>query len=201
MDGIFIDQLLPPLRSHLEPVEQEKQLAALLEKQRAGTRRSAVLISLLEHAGEINVALIRRATTLRWHSGEIAFPGGSFDSSDASLIETALREAEEEVGLPPSEVEVLGLLQPVFTTTSNFLIMPVVAYLSHGLWQVKQQKSEVDELVLLPLRILFTTPLSQQEIKNPDGTIRFMHVYDCGPYHIIGATARLLSALLTAIQA
>ena len=111
-----------------------------------------MLIALFDKDKETYISFIRRASTLRSHSGEIAFPGGASDISDVSPIVTALREAQEEIGLVPSRVEVLGIMPPVFTVVSNFLITPVVAYLPEGPGTLQLQVSEVAEIIFLPLK-------------------------------------------------
>ena len=150
----------------------------------------------VEQEEELYLAFIRRATTLRSHSGEIAFPGGSVDLTDASPVETALREAQEEIGLDPSRVEVLGILPPVFTVVSNFLITPVIAYLPQGPGTLQLQASEVDEVLLLPLYALADPTIHHTEEWTRGGVARTVYFYDYGPYRIWGATARMLNALL-----
>ncbi len=143
MNAYDLSRILPHLRSGLQKVEAASSLVDVLEGERPDARRSAVLLSLFEQNGETQVIFIRRATTLRSHSGEIAFPGGSYDQEDTSLVTTALREASEEIGLSSDRVEVLGLLSPVFTVVSNFLILPVVACLPSGPGSLYAQASEV----------------------------------------------------------
>ena len=90
------------------------------------TRVAAVLVGLVERPEGLQVLLTQRTASLRDHSGQIAFPGGKMDPSDASPAATAIREAGEEVGLPPDAIEVLGYLDPYLTRT-GFRIVPVVA--------------------------------------------------------------------------
>ena len=122
------------------------------QKQYPSARNAAVLITLFDENDETYISFIRRASTLRAHSGEIAFPGGASDVSDVSPIVTALREAHEEIGLTPTRVEVLGIMPTVFTVVSNFLITPVVAYLPEGPGTLRLQESEVSEIIFLPLQ-------------------------------------------------
>src|ERR1700737_2463433 len=145
------NEVLLALRARLGPVELANELVDALEGHRPLARKAAVLIGLFEQEEELYLVFIRRATTLRSHSGEIAFPGGSVDLTDASPVETALREAQEEIGLDPSRVEVLGILPPVFTVVSNFLITPVVAFLPRGLGELNLQSGEVNKFFLFPL--------------------------------------------------
>ena len=90
------------------------------------TRVAAVLVGLVERPDGLHVLLTQRTATLRDHSGQVAFPGGKMDPGDASPAATAIREAGEEVGLPPGAIEVLGYLDPYLTRT-GFRIVPVVA--------------------------------------------------------------------------
>src|SRR5581483_12199037 len=138
-------ELVRILRERLEPVEHAEKLLEAIREQYPDARRAAVLLSLFEQDGEVYIAFIRRASTLRLHSGEIALPGGSADPSDLSPARTALREAQEEIGLEPGRVEVLGVLEPIFTVVSNYVIVPVVAFLPQGLGTLHLQTSEVAE--------------------------------------------------------
>jgi 8-oxo-dGTP pyrophosphatase MutT (NUDIX family) len=92
------------------------------------TRRSAVLVALFEEGGETRLILTRRSSTLREHGGEIAFPGGRSDEGETP-IETALRETQEEVGISPSAVTVMGTLSPLVTFAFQSSIFPVVGFL------------------------------------------------------------------------
>jgi 8-oxo-dGTP pyrophosphatase MutT (NUDIX family) len=196
MDLQDIFQVLAALRTSLHPVTEANSLVDVLEGERPEARKAAVLLALFVQNGETHVAFIRRASTLRAHGGEIAFPGGSYDAEDISLVATALREAFEEIGLAPARVEVLGLLPPVFTVVSNFLIVPVVAYLPAGLGQLSIQASEVAEVLLLPLQALADPAIAHTELWTAGSRTRTVYFYDHGPLRIWGATARILSTLL-----
>src|SRR5712691_5483025 len=196
MDLSNIQQVVIALRQRLEPVERANQLRDTLEGQRPNARQAAVLIGLFEQEGEATLIFIRRASTLRSHSGEIAFPGGSVDATDESPVQAALREAQEEIGLHPGRAEILGIMQPVFTVVSNFLITPVVAYLAQGPGELRLQASEVADLLLLPLRGLADPAIAHTEVWRRDGLARPVYFYDYGVYRVLGATARMLNALL-----
>jgi len=200
MDLRDISQVLPILRARLQPVHSADSLVDVLEGERPDARKAAVLLALFVQNEEIHLLFIRRASTLRAHSGEIAFPGGSFDPEDTSLVSTALREAAEEIGLLPARVEVLGLLNPVFTVVSNFLIMPVVAYLPSGPGQLFAQASEVAEVLPLPLLALADPAIAHTEVWTSGGRTRTVYFYDYGSLRIWGATGRILSNLLALLS-
>ena len=193
-------QILQTLRDSLAAPERVDFLVDDIEGYRPHARKSAVLLALFEQENTLYLAFIRRASTLRAHSGEIAFPGGSVDASDSSPIMTALREAHEEIGLEPAQVEVLGVLSPVFTVVSNYLILPVVGYLPHGLGKLYLQPSEVAELILAPLHALADPTIAHTEQWSREGMTRTVYFYDHGPYRIWGATGRILSMLLALLQ-
>jgi 8-oxo-dGTP pyrophosphatase MutT (NUDIX family) len=200
MDLSNIQQVVMALRQRLEPVERADSLRDALEGQRPNARKAAVLIGLFEQEGEAMLIFIRRASTLRSHSGEIAFPGGSVDATDESPVQAALREAQEEIGLHPARAEVLGIMQPVFTVVSNFLITPVVAYLPQGPGELRLQASEVAALLLLPLSGLADPAIAHTEVWTRDGLARTVYFYDYGAYRVWGATARMLNALLGLLE-
>lgn len=172
-----------------------------VEGYRPGARQSAVLLPLFEVQGELHLAFIRRASTLRSHSGEIAFPGGKVEPTDGSLVMTALRETQEEIGLDATSVEVLGVLPPVFTVVSNYLITPVVAYLPCGLGAIQLQASEVAELLQASLRGLADPTIAHTENWVRGGSARTVYFYDYAGYRIWGATGRILAALLETLRA
>lgn len=188
--------MLTILRQRLLSVEHAEAQVDNVEGTLPTARKAAVLLPLFEQEGEIFLAFIRRATTLRSHSGEIAFPGGSVDPTDTSPVMTALREAQEEIGLASSRVEVLGVLSPVFTVVSNFLITPVVSFLPQGLGELHLQTSEVQELLLAPLQRLSDPAIMHTEAWTRGNRTRLVYFYDYGPYRIWGATGRILNALL-----
>ena len=200
MDLSNIQPVVMALRSRLEPVERADALRDALEGQRPNARKAAVLIGLFEQEGEATLIFIRRASTLRSHSGEIAFPGGAVDATDNSPVQAALREAQEEIGLHPARVQVLGIMLPVFTVVSNFLITPVVAFLPQGPGELRLQASEVADLLLLPLRGLADPAIAHTEVWTRDGLARTVYFYDYGAYRIWGATARMLKALLGLLE-
>ncbi len=195
------DTIIRVLRHRLEPVERADTLSDQLEGQQPGARHAAVLLGIFEQDGEAYLVFIRRAATLRSHSGEIAFPGGGVEPTDQSQVAAALREAQEEIGLDPTRVEVLGLLSPVFTVVSNYLVTPVVAFLPQGLGSLQLQASEVTEIILASLRGLANPAILHTEQWMRNGKARTIYFYDYGPYRIWGATARILHSLLEILAA
>lgn len=202
MNMANITHVVATLKDRLEPIESADMLVDTLEGQLPHARKAAVLLCLFEHKGEATIAFIRRASTLRSHSGEIAFPGGGVDPTDNSPVMAALREAHEEIGLEPNKIEVLGVLHPVFTVVSNYLIVPVVAFLPQGLGTLQLQASEVMEIILVPLHGLnepATTHFHTEKWQR-NGQTRIVYFYDYGVYRIWGATARMLNALLETLR-
>ncbi len=125
---------------------------------RASSSRAAaaVLVPIVEHNGELFLWLLRRASHLRKHRGEVAFPGGKRDESDADLVATALREAHEEVGLAPGAVDVLGAMDELPTFT-GFGITPVVGVVDPA-WVPVANRDEVDAVFMAPLGRFLARP-------------------------------------------
>lgn len=115
---------LEPLRAALAEGEAVSRVST---RAAGGGRPAAVLIALGDNGGDTEVVLVEKNARLRSHSGQVAFPGGAMEPSDASPIAAALREANEEVGLRPSDVEVLGVLPPAYLRASDFDVTSVVA--------------------------------------------------------------------------
>ncbi len=200
MRRVATNEIIMLLRQRLQPVECAELLLDTVEGSRPQARKAAVLLVLFEQKETLHLAFIRRASTLRAHSGEIAFPGGSIDAMDASSVMAALREAQEEIGLDTTHIQVLGVLSPVFTVVSNYLITPVVAYLPYGLGAVSLQASEVAELLLLPLSGLADTTIAHTEEWTRGDMTRTVYFYDYEDYRIWGATGRILAMLLELLR-
>lgn len=160
-------------------------LAALPEGRRL--RPAAVLIGLLPRSDGFHVLLTRRSSALKHHPGQIAFPGGKCEDADASAIDTSLREAREEIGLP--EAQVLGTLPPHETVT-GFSVTPVVAQVSP--FTSVLQQSEVAELFEVPLAALLASERYYIRSRRWRGAERYFYAVPYGPYYIWGATARIL---------
>jgi 8-oxo-dGTP pyrophosphatase MutT (NUDIX family) len=120
------------------------------------TTSAAVLIPLFERAGQAHVWLVRRPSSMRSHGGQVAFPGGKTDPADDSTLATALREADEEMGIAPSKVDVLGVLDDYHTVT-GFTISPWVGWVPTDL-VVRPNPLEVERAFAAPLRALLEPP-------------------------------------------
>lgn len=155
---------------------------------------AAVLIGLRPGDSGLEVILTRRSEHLRDHAGQISFPGGRLEAADADPIATALREAEEEVGLPPAAVEVLGCLDPQSVVT-GFAVCPVVARVAPGL-TLRPDPFEVAEIFTVPLDWVAGGRGRQEGDREVNGLRVRTVTYAFGAYQIWGATAHMLDALV-----
>ena len=160
-------------------------------------RDAAVLIAIVERGGGASVILTKRASTLKHHPGQIAFPGGKVEADDASVDDAALREAEEEIGLRRDAVEVLGTL-PFHETVTSFRVTPVLALVSE--FDQAPDASEVAEVFEVPLAHLLAGDHFSVQSRRWRGARRAYFTVPYGPYYIWGATARILRALADRID-
>ena len=156
-------------------------------------RPAAVLVALQQVGGEIHVVLTKRASHLKHHAGQISFPGGKQEEADQSLEQTALREAEEEIGLPPQNVEILGAM-PTHETVTNFTVTPVLG-LIRATFTLTPDYNEVAEVFTVPLSHVTNTARFSVQGRRWRGQRRAYYTVPYGPYYIWGATARILWAL------
>ena len=161
-----------------------------------GGVKAAVLVALFESEGELSAVFTRRREDLRQHAGQISFPGGRVDPGDADLIDTALREAEEEIGLPRALVTPLGALAPVWVLVSDFALYPFVGAIDRpAAWAIAEQ--EVESVLELSLNDLARNYVKKTLTR---GTDRFeTDTYTVGGHFIWGATGRVLTELLERI--
>jgi 8-oxo-dGTP pyrophosphatase MutT (NUDIX family) len=180
----------------LRAVLLDPEAAAALEVH--GRINSAVLcpLYLSEGDGELHAVFTRRRDDLRRHPGEISFPGGRQDEDEPDLRTTALREAEEEIGLAPDDVELLGALQPTPTIATNYAVYPFVGLIEPGrTW--RPSASEVAEVLELPLRRLREGYARRRLLRR--GVPFRTDVYCVDEHLIWGATARIVADLLARV--
>ena len=156
---------------------------------------AGVLVPLFEEAGETRVVLTRRAAHLRSHTGQVAFPGGRLEPGE-DAVAGALREAHEEIGLDPGEVEVLGQLAPLATVSSGSRIMPFVGALARRP-HLSPNPAEVARIFDVSLAELVSDGIYREERWDlPGQGDRPMHFFELEDETIWGATARILMELL-----
>ena len=158
---------------------------------------AAVLVPLFVSDGALHAVFTRRRDDLRRHAGEISFPGGRQDDDESDLRLTALREAEEEIGLPPDAVELIGALQPTPTIATNYAVYPFVGLIEPG-HEWKPSATEVAAILELSLDDLRNGYERQRMLRR--GIPFRTDVYVVGDNLIWGATARMLTDLLERID-
>jgi len=151
---------------------------------------AAVLVPIVHWDKELTVLFTRRTTQLRSHSGQVSFPGGRAEPDDADAAATALRETEEEVGLPRARVEVLGSLPPYMTRT-GFRVTPVVGLVQPPLELVPDAR-EVDEVFEVPLAFLLEPANHRRETREFQGRSATYYTMDYEGRVIWGATAGMV---------
>ena len=163
-----------------------------------GARAAAVLVPLYEHEGQVWVILTRRASHLRAHQGEVSFPGGGRDG-DEPLERTALREAEEEIGLDPALVEVVGELDHLSTITSGAFIVPFVGILDGRPATLVASPDEVAAILHVPLAELLAEDVYREELWGFDDAERPIFFFELVGDTVWGATASMLRRLLALV--
>jgi 8-oxo-dGTP pyrophosphatase MutT (NUDIX family) len=156
-------------------------------------RPAAVLVVIQATPSGWELILTKRSSALKHHPGQIAFPGGKVDLDDADAIAAALREAEEEIGLPRQMVDVMGTL-PSHETVTGFRITPVIGSLVQS-FTPRPEAGEVDEVFSVPFAHVTDAANFQVQSRIWRGQRRYYYTVPYGPYYIWGATARILRGL------
>ena len=204
-----IDQLkqkfqlpLPGVSSHLKmaPPHRVREIVNQLDNAE-NAKKSAVLILFFHDADALKMIVIRRSVYVGTHSGQIAFPGGRYEEEDKEVRITALREIEEEIGIPENEIEIIGRLTDIYVPPSNFLISVFVGYLSQKpVYKIDER--EVDEVIEIPFAEFYKSDL----IKEKTFYVNSIKAADNAPYYnltnaeIWGASAMVISELLDVLR-
>lgn len=154
--------------------------------------RASVLIPVFEHDGDTRILLTKRSTTVKYHKGEISFPGGMYEETDRDTERTALRECAEEIGLGEGDIEVVGRLDDMRTVT-GFVITPYVGLIPYP-YQFKLNPEEVEHLIYLPFPFLMDCDAEEIPAEQEGRTVQVPAIY-YGGERIWGATCKLLLQL------
>ena len=160
---------------------------------------SAVLVPIYFWEEDYHIIFIRRTETVKAHKGQISFPGGMCEKEDKSLMDTALRESREEIGLLAKDVEILGELDDEITTTSNYIVSPFVGIIEWP-YNLTKNRDEVDEILNIPLPALLDKDCLTPDTETLDGKTVDSYAYNYGGNVIWGATARILNKFLNIIK-
>lgn len=161
-------------------------------------RPAGVLVPVFASGDDARLYLTKRSSALKHHPGQIAFPGGKQDEGDANITAAALREAQEEIGLAPENVEVLGLM-PAHETVTGFHVTPVIALVRESFTPVPEL-GEVEEVFDVPLEHVLTPANFSVQSRRWRGSRRHYYTVPFGPYYIWGATARILRSMADALE-
>jgi 8-oxo-dGTP pyrophosphatase MutT (NUDIX family) len=178
--------------------------AALSRHPRVALDRSdlvsaAVLLPITDHGGP-HILFTKKSESVPHHKGQFSFPGGICEERDASRVETALREAWEEVRIPAESVEVLGLLDDTATRATPFVITPVVGVI-RGPVEFKPDGREIERVIEVPLDLLRDPAIFRTEIWERSGEPHPVHFYQVSVEDVVwGATARILKQFLELVD-
>jgi len=157
-------------------------------------KQAAVLIPLFKKNGEYHILFTRRSEQVEHHKGQISFPGGRQDEEDVDLLATALREAEEEMGICPKDVRILGELDDICTVT-DFCVAPFVGLIPYP-YPFKINPHEIEEMIEVPLGVLLDPHRFRKEFREHAGRTWPVYFFQHGRHTIWGATASILKQLL-----
>ena len=176
------------LRAAVDPVD------TVHDPMPPGARRAAAVLLLFDtRVATLPLLFVQRTDHLRHHAGQIGFPGGGREPGDETLVATALREAEEETGLPPHAVEVLGVLPPLLTATSDNWLTPVVGAVESDV-MLRPEPFEVARIFRVDLAVLLEAPHEVRALTH-EGVRREVHFYDVDGTVIWGVTGAILAEL------
>lgn len=202
----FTDLLKLRLKEPLPGKEAQIQMAPkpiderrFKENPNLPPRLGGVMILLYPDQNQIHIPLMKRPEYEGAHSGQISFPGGKFEPVDSDLIETALRETHEEIGVPKEEIEVIGNLSELFIIASNFKVLPTVGLMKQKP-EFKPDPFEVADVLTMPIDALYDSSIRKvKEMHFPPYTI-FSPYFEVRGEVVWGATAMMLSELAFVLE-
>ncbi|MBX2820061.1 MAG: CoA pyrophosphatase [Rhodothermaceae bacterium] len=191
---------LPGLKAHLTMAPGLRKSPDILSISKKPCRTAAVLAVLYPHQdSSVGILLTKRREDLQEHAGQISFPGGRQEQGE-SLQQAALRETEEEIGLPPENISIIGELSPIYIDVSNFCVHPFVGFLNHPPSSFTIQEEEVQKVLELSI-----TELTSPENKRSENRVLRGYTVDVPFFYVSqeivwGATAMILAELLMVLE-
>ena len=182
---------------NLQSLAGELRQPRTVENFTARHKPAAVLMLIFPREGELQLVLTRRAKHLPEHAGQISLPGGAVNAADPGPVAAALREANEEIGLDTSRVEVLGCFEAAILP-SGYAVVPVLG-ISREIPKLQAQPQEVDEIFAVPLHVVAELSRYRQDHYIRNGIKRNFYYIDYKGYYIWGATAVMLRSLAQAL--
>ena len=179
-------------------IAQILRLRVAQQAVRPGFRQAAVLLPLYENEAGPHLVLTKRTQLVPTHKGEIAFPGGGFEEADGDLLATAMREAREEIGLDPQDVEILGTLDDTVTVSSKHVVRPFVGFVPHP-YPYRLDPFEIERLILLPISTLLRGAPFREEIWEREGRPVSVFFYEHDRETVWGLTARILKQFVEVV--
>ena len=159
---------------------------------------AAVLVPLFNKEGNCHLLFTKRTDQVKYHKGEISFPGGMVDKGDPNLEKTALREAFEEIGLKEKNVQIIGALDDIVTSVTQFIVTPFIGFFPYP-YSFKLSPIEIAELIEVPLSSLLEEECFDEREIIRGGQKEIVYAYQYGKHIIWGATARILKQFLDLI--
>jgi 8-oxo-dGTP pyrophosphatase MutT (NUDIX family) len=192
-----------PAPPDLSPGALRRRLAAALARDRHVVAlddrvRAAVLVLFVYRQGRPGLVFAKKTDDVPHHKGQFSFPGGVVRAADASIVEAALREAHEEIGIAPAAVEVLGLFDDSPTSVTNFVITPVLA-LARAEPVFRPDGREIERVLEIPLTHLLDPACFREEIWDRGGVSQAVVFFRHGDDVVWGVTGRILRGLLDAL--
>ncbi|MDZ7898188.1 MAG: CoA pyrophosphatase [Arcicella sp.] len=197
--SIHLQKPLPGQDAH-NKMASESRLKLKMPSPNERTRESAVLILFYPTKNQIFIPLILRPQYDGVHGGQMAFPGGRAEKEDENLIRTAMREAQEEIGVRLTDIKVIGQLTKLYIPPSNFFVQPVIGYMNHKP-DFYPDAREVDKVIEIGLEEIINPEIIGRKILNVRGVEIDAPFYQIQEHTVWGATAMMISELLTVIQA
>jgi len=186
--GVTIRNVIEKLRE----VMAKRQISRLNDPRMTA---SAVLVPIFKKNGQYHLLFMQRTERVKDHKGQISFPGGAYEKEDNELLNTALREAEEEIGLAPHDVEVLGELDDMLTVATSYIISPFVGLIPYP-YPFKLDHFETEELIEVPIATLLDKNCFSESKSISNGQEIEVYFYKYENKVIWGATARILKQFL-----
>lgn len=194
----ILSAALPGATAHYKMLPPGRRLKNNAHEQ-SRVKLSSVLVLIFPEGNQLFTCLMKRPTTMKHHPGQISFPGGKIEKDDASAEMTALREAQEEVGINPEQIEILGSLSELYIEVSQFSIQPFLAWADQRP-NFEVNYREVEELIIFPLnRFVENETISTTELDTMTGLLK-VNYYPFNGEIVWGATAMILSELIEILK-